>query len=80
MKQNGIKFGRNQNIEFKKCLELYRKIFVKALNESWHKFCSFCISESEQNEAKGLILGSNRPYPLPNIQTEEIFNKKFAKS
>jgi hypothetical protein len=27
--------------------------FIKGLNESWHKFCSFFVNESEENEAKG---------------------------
>jgi hypothetical protein len=27
--------------------------FSSGLNERWHKFHSFCMNESEQNEAKG---------------------------
>jgi hypothetical protein len=27
--------------------------FIEDLNESWIKFCPFCMEESKQNKAKG---------------------------
>ncbi len=38
--------------------------FVKDINESWHKFNSFCMDDSEKNEAKGLeraLFPTNHP-------------------
>ncbi len=38
--------------------------FVKDINESWHNFHSFCMDESEKNEAKGLeraLFPTNHP-------------------
>jgi hypothetical protein len=51
-KINGLKFVRNQKVEFKKSFELYRQISRKEPNESWFKFCPVCIDESERNEAQ----------------------------
>ncbi len=27
--------------------------FIEGFNESWHKFCPFCVDESEGDESKG---------------------------
>jgi hypothetical protein len=48
---------------------------VKGFNESWHKFCSFCIDESEQNQANAQFFCSNKPFFLPTIHIEKIFNE-----
>ncbi len=41
-----MKFGRYKKFGFKMC-------FVKGFDQICHKICSFCMDESEQNEAKG---------------------------
>jgi hypothetical protein len=36
----------------KKNLSILPPNFIKGFSKSWHKFCSFCRDESEQNEAE----------------------------
>jgi hypothetical protein len=53
MRQNSIKYGRDDKIESKKSFEFLLPNLVNGLNKSWLKFCPFCIEEREQKEING---------------------------
>ncbi len=55
MRWNGINFGQDGKVEFKKSFELYRQILLDVFYKSWLKFYTICIDKSKQNEANFIL-------------------------
>ncbi len=61
--QNEIKIGSFRSIHF------WLKSFVQEINKILHKFWSFCLSDSEQNEAKKNVMLKKAVFSVLNLPT-----------
>jgi hypothetical protein len=53
--QNGMKFGRDQKVEFKKSFKLYRQNLLNVLMKVGYNYVQFARTKVGHIEAKGLI-------------------------